>query len=134
MPARTITHDGITLTIAEWAERTNQMPRTLRWRLNAGWPIEQALQLPLQPAGSNRQEHVELRDRIDRRVNAKALQIRNEFSKLVFALDNALRTFRESLDTLLPDEDTGGWVNQPAESPPNRTIPSVEDSSELEIS
>ena len=134
MAARTITHNGVTLTITEWAKRTDQMPRTLRWRLNAGWPIEQALHLPLDPRGRERTDRQEQTMRLDRELRTKAVQINREFGKLVFAVDSALRSFREKLNSLLPDEQTPGVVKQPAESPPNRTIPSAQDSRNLEIS
>jgi hypothetical protein len=60
MSARTVTHDGLTLTISEWAKRTNQTPFTLRYRLDAGWPIEQALHQPLHSNGRKRVKIISL--------------------------------------------------------------------------
>lgn len=40
---RWITMDGITLSLAEWAVRTGMSRPTIDWRLNAGWPIKEAL-------------------------------------------------------------------------------------------
>lgn len=100
-PARTITHNGITLTIKEWAKRTNQLPGTLRWRLSAGWPIAQALHASPYPASGDR-------NWTDRRLKSEAHQIKQEFGKLVFSVDEALRTFRNKLGTLLSEEQTGG--------------------------
>lgn len=41
-----ITHDGLTLSLAEWARRTGLDMVTLRSRLARGWTTEQALTLP----------------------------------------------------------------------------------------
>ena len=115
---RTITHDGITLTISEWAERNNILAHTLRSRLDAGWPIERALFQPRQGGRPN----------FDQVSQIRHAKLKREFSKLVFAVDQALRTFKDKLDTLIPDEDTGGWVDQPQEMPDDRTYPATQDS------
>lgn len=41
-----VTHDGITATVAEWAERTGLERKTLEYRIRAGWPAERALTTP----------------------------------------------------------------------------------------
>lgn len=48
---RTLTHNGLTLTHDEWAERYGVDKRNLRWRLDAGWPPEQALTAPRSKRG-----------------------------------------------------------------------------------
>jgi hypothetical protein len=41
-----LTHDGITLTIAQWARRIGMHPNTLSERLSKGWSVEKALTTP----------------------------------------------------------------------------------------
>lgn len=124
MAARTITHDGVTLTIAQWAKRTSQPSSVLRYRIDAGWPIEDALFQP--PRNSGRPSFAA--GRMEQAARIRAVKIRREFSKLVFSVDNALRTFREKMDELLPTEDTRGVVNQPKEIAPDRALPTAQDS------
>lgn len=41
---RFVTHDGVTLTIAQWAKKLGIDRSTLHWRLGrSGWPVERAL-------------------------------------------------------------------------------------------
>jgi hypothetical protein len=47
--ARRITHNGITLTIAEWAQLLGIHPESLRSRLSRSWPLRDALTLPPSP-------------------------------------------------------------------------------------
>lgn len=42
----TVTHDGITATVAEWAERTGLERKTLEYRIRAGWTAARALTTP----------------------------------------------------------------------------------------
>lgn len=44
---RLITLDGLTLTLAEWAERTGILAITLAARLRTGWSVEKALTAPV---------------------------------------------------------------------------------------
>jgi integrase len=47
IPPRSITHDGLTLTLAEWAKRTGIPAETIRSRLDKqGWPTRKALTTP----------------------------------------------------------------------------------------
>jgi hypothetical protein len=39
----TLAHDGVTLTISQWAERTGIDKRTLLARIRLGWSVERAL-------------------------------------------------------------------------------------------
>lgn len=41
-----LTFDGMTLTQAEWAERTGIAQETLSYRMRRGWPAEKALTIP----------------------------------------------------------------------------------------
>ena len=40
---RNLTFQGETLPVSQWAERASLSPRALTWRLNNGWPVEEAL-------------------------------------------------------------------------------------------
>lgn len=42
---KTYTHQGKTLTVAQWASITGLVKATIAWRLRRGWPLEQALSL-----------------------------------------------------------------------------------------
>lgn len=44
---RLLTHNGVTLTSAQWAERTGINYVSLRMRLHRGWSVERALTQPL---------------------------------------------------------------------------------------
>lgn len=44
-----LTHDGETLTIAEWCERTGLSHSLIRHRLGEGWPVSIALTTPARP-------------------------------------------------------------------------------------
>ena len=39
-------HDGLTLTAAEWSERTGINQATIRKRIESGWPVEEAISKP----------------------------------------------------------------------------------------
>jgi len=41
---RRLNHNGITLTLAEWADITGLKKTTIRERLRRGWSVERALQ------------------------------------------------------------------------------------------
>jgi len=43
---RTLTHDGETLCLSEWAERLNVVPNTIKCRLASGWSIDDAVTVP----------------------------------------------------------------------------------------
>lgn len=42
-----LTHDGLSLTVREWAERTGIKEMTLGHRISAGWPVHKALTKPV---------------------------------------------------------------------------------------
>lgn len=46
---RKLTHNGITHTVAEWAEQLSMPPETLRTRLRLGWSVSDALTTPVKP-------------------------------------------------------------------------------------
>lgn len=45
---RLITHEGLTLPLAAWSERTGVSEHALKYRIDRGWPISQALSQPVQ--------------------------------------------------------------------------------------
>lgn len=51
---RIITHDGMTLTLAQWSDRTGIPYVTLRWRLNAGWDVAKAFATPIRPKATRK--------------------------------------------------------------------------------
>lgn len=89
MPARTLTHDGATLTIREWATVTGQSPQLLYWRLNRGWTVERTLTVPAR-------KHT-------RRPTHSAI-FETEFHKLVCSIDGALRVYRKRVGSLVLEE------------------------------
>jgi hypothetical protein len=48
---RLLSHEGRTLTMAEWAERTGVSYAVIRSRLARGWTVERTLETPVGPAG-----------------------------------------------------------------------------------
>lgn len=44
-----LTHDGLTLTIAQWARKLDISEKVLGRRLSRGWPVEKALTTPTMP-------------------------------------------------------------------------------------
>lgn len=52
------THNGETLSVAEWAERIGCAYRTLRRRVDElGWPVSEALTRPIRPKSDSRWNH-----------------------------------------------------------------------------
>ncbi|MGY4332788.1 hypothetical protein ACVWWG_007205 [Bradyrhizobium sp. LB7.2] len=87
MPARTLTHDGLTLTIRQWANLTGQTTRIIYWRLSQGWTVEQTLTTPKWK-------------RVAKPVTRHA-HIETEFHKLVCSIDGALRVYRKRVGSLV---------------------------------
>lgn len=52
--ARTVTWNGTTKTLAEWAEDIGIDRESLQWRLKAGWPLDRALTEPRGKTGPRR--------------------------------------------------------------------------------
>jgi len=44
---RRVTHDGLTLTVTQWANRCGLSPSTLHYRLSLGWPFPKAISEPV---------------------------------------------------------------------------------------
>lgn len=51
-PVKQYTYNGLTLTVAEWAELVGIRKQTLRARLNIGWSMAKALAIPAQKQGT----------------------------------------------------------------------------------
>ncbi len=125
MPARTITHDGLTLTIHQWAARTHQSPQMLRYRLNAGWSIERALSAPPTYRGRKRMPNAEQRAMLAA-LNADARALRRDFYQLVREIDRSLSSFASRLE-LLVENATPGVSNDFAASACDRGPPVAQD-------
>ena len=54
MTIRTLTYEGLTLSIREWTERTGLTEETIRARLRAGWTTERVLKPTLDRRGRKR--------------------------------------------------------------------------------
>lgn len=52
--AQTYEHDGLALTLKQWAHRLGIAPATLSNRIHTGWPLEQALSKPVTPGSKER--------------------------------------------------------------------------------
>jgi hypothetical protein len=96
-PAQTLTHDGVTLTLVEWAKRTDQSASCLRNRLRLGWSITEALCTPRRPIANHM-----MRPQVTERLN-------DAFDKLVHDVDRALRAFQRRMNAVL---------NEPVADPP----------------
>ena len=51
-----LTSDGITLTIAEWSEKTNLSAATISGRISRGWPVDKAIKTPAAYRGPNKHQ------------------------------------------------------------------------------
>lgn len=111
MPARKLTHDGLTLTVREWASLTSQTPRIIYWRLSRGWTIEQALT-------TARWQRVA-------RPIAHQAKLETEFHKLVCSIDGALRVYRKHVGSLVFEELAPGVGRNIAKSRRDRSIPAA---------
>ena len=89
--ARTLTHDGLTLTINQWAEQTGLTPSAIYWRLSQGWTVEQTLT-------------------IERWKHRRMPSLETEFFKLVCSIDGALQVFRKRIGSYEFEEADRGVV------------------------
>lgn len=98
-PVRTITFGGETLTLDQWAARINLTKESIRYRLNAGWPLEDALTKHRGKPGVSpyrdtvnaaRRRYADIRE-------AEAILLRRDFDKLVRKIDLALTAFNRRL-------------------------------------
>lgn len=46
-----LTHDGLTLTVAQWSDRTGLRQQTIHGRLHRGWSVQDTLTIPYQKKG-----------------------------------------------------------------------------------
>lgn len=118
-PLTTLTHNGVTLPLIEWAKRTGQSATCLRARIKLGWPIADALYRPRtgrgQPAFSDREKR-------------QAEHMNAAFNKLVQEVDYALRTFQRHMKATLKEPLLDrGMVANFSENLPDRTHPSTQD-------
>jgi hypothetical protein len=119
---RTITLNGETLTIPQWAKRLNMGAHAIRYRLNTGWSVEEALTTP--HTGLGRPVYAE-RIRIHHRRKSTAELFACEFSRLVRDIDTSLRVFRNRL-VAISGQDPGVAENI-SEEPFDRATPSTQE-------
>lgn len=113
-PAQTLTHDGVTLTLVEWAKLTDQSASCLRNRLRLGWSIAEALHTPRRPIANH----------TTRRQVTEPLN--DAFDKLIHNMDRALRAFQRRMNAVLNESMTPGEVDDFLETPPDRMSPSTQ--------
>jgi len=63
---RSLTHNGETWSVSEWARKTGLKNKTIYMRLNAGWSVKDTLEKPIQ-----RQLFAREQSRIAKRVSDK---------------------------------------------------------------
>ncbi|QOZ76717.1 hypothetical protein XH83_15410 [Bradyrhizobium sp. CCBAU 53351] len=110
MPARTLTHNGMTQTISAWAKHTGQSPQLLYWRLSQGWTIERTLTTPARKHTS--------------RPTRSAI-FETEFHKLVCTIDGALRIYRKRVGSLALEELDRGATKMFPRSRCDRSTPAA---------
>jgi hypothetical protein len=130
MRDRTVTHDGLTLTIREWAARSKQSAATLRYRLDAGWPVDLALNAPTHSSGRKPSGNTKLAiiERREREFDKKAAHVQNEFAKLVRDIDRSLTAFRNKIDWLLNEDEYRGVDQNFSKTPNDRATRTAQDS------
>jgi hypothetical protein len=117
MPIRTLTFNGETLTIRQWAARIGLSAQVVRYRLDAGWPMAEVLSPMKQSPGSK--SHVTFED--------KAARVQRDFNELVHEMNCALRTFQRRIQWLTEASITPGVGGNFAENANDRLIPTAQD-------
>jgi hypothetical protein len=121
--SKTLTLNGETLTIPQWAKRLNLTANTIRYRIRTGWPLEQALTIP--HSGLGRPIYAD-RVKVHQRRKSAAELLARDFARMVEEIDHALRKFKGRLGTL--SGQTPGVVESIDEQPFDRATPSTQDS------
>jgi hypothetical protein len=111
MPARKLTHDGLTLTVRQWANLTGLTTRIIDYRLSRGWTTEQALTTP---------RWKRLAVPVPHRAH-----LETEFHKLICSIDGALRVYRKRVGSLVFEELDRGVGQTFAKSRRDRSIPAA---------
>jgi hypothetical protein len=117
MPVRTLTFNGQTLTIRQWATRIGLSSQVLRYRLDAGWPIAEVLNPAKQSPGCN--SYISFDD--------KAARVQRDFNELVHEMNRSLNTFQRRIQWLTDASHTPGVVGNFAESSNDRLSPIAQD-------
>jgi hypothetical protein len=117
MAIRTLTFNGQTLTIRQWATRIGLSSQVLRYRLDAGWPIAEVLNPAKQSPGSK--THSSFED--------KAARVQRDFNELVHEMNRSLNTFQRRIQWLIEASNTPGVVGNFAESANDRSSPTAQD-------
>lgn len=105
---RILTYKGLTLTHDEWADRYGLTTRSLRFRLDAGWPVERALNEPLSKRGRQRKPtHTSLMQQLpalqdwQRDMHAAHRQMTRSVRAFVRQMEEQMAQLRHSLDQQL---------------------------------
>lgn len=117
MAVRTLTFNGQTLTISQWAARIGLSAQVIRYRLNASWPLADVLNPAKQSPGCK--PHIGF--------EAKAARVQRDFNELVHEMNRALSTFQHRIRWLTEVNDTPGVVGKFAEGSPDRLSPIAQD-------
>lgn len=105
-----ITHNGETMNITQWAKRVGMSTQAITYRLNAGWPVEEALS----PSRKGRGPSAYCDG-----TTFERQRVLSEFDVLIRSIDRALLRFKTQIDQLFPD-DTPGVVKSPSKNTKDR--------------
>lgn len=109
MSVRRLTHDGQTLTVREWSNRTGIPVQAIYRRINIGWSVEQTLTTPARK----------------RTKPTRGAILETEFYKLVCSIDGALRVFRKRIGSYVFEETDRGAIEMSLPKDCDRSIPAA---------
>ncbi|MGW1423191.1 hypothetical protein ACWAT4_24095 [Bradyrhizobium manausense] len=143
---RTLTYNGLTLSHDEWAERYSINKRNLRWRLDAGWPAEQALTAQRSKRGQRcsvtrtptlAEQLPALRDwqrdmhaahrQMTRSVRSFVRQMEEQMAELRYGLDQHLAAQLAEAERNILASHTPGEASTDKNRAPDRSIPAVQE-------
>jgi hypothetical protein len=147
---------GETLTVADWARRTGMGADTLAKRLYSGWSVEDALTTPVGKQGRKPKPKCKpvpapslvhalpaLRDwqrdmhaahrQMTRSVRAFVRQMEEQMAELRHGLDQHLAAQRDEAHRNVVASQTRGEASTNEKSRPDRSIPSTQETTFLEI-
>jgi|19_taG_2_1085344.scaffolds.fasta_scaffold02247_11 hypothetical protein len=96
--AKMIEHNGMSLSVREWAKWAGMPVSTLTSRISAGWSIEDALEKPTLPRGNGAKKVVSSED-------SGALMSGQDVVKFILACDSFTADKKVSLLRQLLDDD-----------------------------
>ena len=109
---RIISFNGETLNITQWAAKVGISAQAIRYRLDCGWPIEEALTRRASVRGEvTYKSTIPERSRYQRVRAAEMQAVRREFNALVANMNRALNAFHNRFAEIAADDDTPGVVS-----------------------